>query len=174
MVTRRAAVYVRVSTEEQSVENQLAAIREYAERRDFNIVAIYQESESAWKGNKQRELARLMRDAQRGKFTVCLVWALDRLSREGPLTILQRVHTLGGYGVDLISLHDSWTEMPSETKPLLYALMGWVAQQESKRISDRTKAGLERARAAGKQIGRPKGSKDSRPRQRRARKAVWE
>jgi len=64
--------------------------------------------------------------------------------------------------------------MPSETKPLLYALMGWVAQQESKRISERTKAGLERARAAGKRIGRPQGSKDSRPRQRRARKAVWE
>jgi len=171
---RRAAVYVRVSTEDQSVENQLAAIREYAERRDFNIVSVYQEAESAWRGGRQRELARLMRDAQRRKFTVCLVWALDRLSREGPLAILQRVHTLGGYGVDLISLHDSWTEMPSETKPLLYALMGWVAQQESRRISERTKAGLERAKANGKHIGRPKGSKDSKPRQRRARKAVWE
>lgn len=171
---RRAAVYVRVSTEDQSVENQLAAIREYAERRDFNIVSVYQEAESAWRGGRQRELARLMRDAQRRKFTVCLVWALDRLSREGPLAILQRVHMLGECGVDLISLQDSWTEMPSEVKPLMYALMGWVAQQESKRISERTKAGLERARAAGKHIGRPQGSKDSRPRQRRARKAVWE
>lgn len=171
---RRAAVYIRVSTEEQCLDNQLASIRAFAERRDFNIVTVYQEEESAWRGGRQRELARLMRDARLGRFTVVLVWALDRLSREGPLAILQRVNTLGGYGVDLISLHDPWTEMPSETKPLLYALMGWVAQQESKRISERTKAGLERARAAGKQIGRPKGSKDSKPRQRRARKAVWE
>lgn len=171
---RRAAVYVRVSTEDQSVENQLAAIREYAERRQFNVVAVYQEAESAWRGGRQHELARLMRDAQRGKFTVCLVWALDRLSREGPLAILQRVYTLGGYGVDLISLEEQWTEMPSEVKPLLFAFMGWVAQQESRRISERTKAGLERARANGKHIGRPTGSRDSKPRVRRTRKAVWE
>jgi len=174
-MTRRAAVYVRVSTEDQSLDNQLTAIREYAARRDFNIVAIYQEEESAWRGGRQRELAALMRDAQRGRFTVVLVWALDRLSREGPLAILQKVHTLGSYGVDLISLQDSWTEMPSETKPLMYALMGWVAHMESKRISERTKAGLARARANGVRVGRPKGRKDSKPRRRtHQRRPVWE
>jgi len=119
------------------------------------------------------ELARLMRDAQRGRFTVVLVWALDRLSREGPLAILTRIHTLGFHGVDLISMQEPWTEARSEVKPLLYALMGWVAEQESKRISARTKAGLERARANGKRIGRPKGRKDTKPRVRQARRPVW-
>lgn len=171
---KRAAVYVRVSTEEQSIDNQMGDITAYAERRGFNIVSVYQEEESAWKGGRQRELARLMHDAQRGRFTIVLVWALDRLSREGPLAILQRVHRLGEYGVDLISLHDSWTEMPSEAKPLMYALMGWVAQQESKRISERTKAGLARAREEGKQIGRPAGRTDSRPRRKAERRPVWE
>ena len=124
MSTRRAAVYVRVSTEDQNLDNQLAQIREFAGRRDFNIVSVYQEEESAWRGGRQRELAKLMKDAQGGKFTVVLVWALDRLSREGPLAILTRVHTLGRYGVDLVSLNDSWTEIPSEVKPLMYALYG--------------------------------------------------
>ncbi len=172
-MTRRAAVYVRVSTEEQSVENQLARIREFADARGFIVVSVYQEEESAWKGGRQRELARLMRDARLGRFTVVLVWALDRISREGALAILTKVNTLGGYGVDLISLQESWTEFPSEVKPLLFAFMGWVAQMESKRISERTKAGLERARASGKRIGRPAGSKDSKPRAPRQRKPVW-
>jgi len=172
--TRRAAVYVRVSTEDQNLDNQLAQIREFAGRRDFNIVSVYQEEESAWRGGRQRELAKLMKDAQGGKFTVVLVWALDRLSREGPLAILTRVHTLGRYGVDLVSLNDSWTEIPSEVKPLMYALMGWVAEQESRRISERTKAGLARAKANGVKIGRPKGRKDSKPRIKRARRPVWE
>jgi len=173
-MSRRAALYVRVSTEDQSLENQLTALREFADRRDFNIVAVYQEEESAWRGGRQRELAALMRDAQRGKFTVVLVWALDRLSREGPGAILARVNTLGGYGVDLISLQESWTETPSEVKPLLYSVYGWVAEQESKRISERTKAGLARARANGKKLGRPAGRTDSKPRVKRQRRPVWD
>lgn len=173
-MTRRAAVYVRVSTEEQNLENQLARIREYAESHDCSIVSVYQEEESAWRGGRQRELARLLSDARRGRFTVVLVWALDRLSREGPLAILTRIHTLGYHGVDLISLQEPWTEARSEVKPLLYALMGWVAEMESRRISERTKAGLARAKAQGAKIGRPKGRKDTKPRQRRARRPVWE
>lgn len=171
---RRAAVYCRVSTEEQNLENQLTRIREFAERRDFNIVEVYQEEESAWRGGRQRELARLTRDAQRGRFTVVLVWALDRLSRQGALAILTRVHSLGSYGVRVVSLQEPWTEAPGELAELLYALTGWIAQMESRRISERTKAGLARARANGVQIGRPKGRQDSKPRQRKQRRPVWE
>lgn len=171
---RRAAIYVRVSTEEQSLENQLARLHEYAGAHDMRVVEVYQEEESAWRGGRQRELARLMNDAGRAHFSVVLVWALDRLSREGPLAILTRVHQLGFHGCDLISLQESWTEARSEVKPLLYALMGWVAEMESKRISERTKAGLARAKAQGAKIGRPKGRKDTRPRQKRQRRPVWE
>ncbi|NLE94375.1 MAG: recombinase family protein [Dehalococcoidia bacterium] len=173
-MTRRAAIYVRVSTEEQSLENQLTMLRTYALSHDMRVVEVYQEEESAWRGNRQREFARLMKDAQRNHFSVVLVWALDRLSRQGPLTILTRVHQLGFHGVDLISLQEPWTEMRSEVKPLLYSLMGWVAEQESRRISERTKAGMERARAQGAKIGRPKGRKDRKPRRKAERRPVWE
>lgn len=171
---RRAAIYVRVSTDEQNLDNQLTRLHEYAQTHDMHVVSVYQEEESAWRGGRQRELARLMRDARRAHFSVVLVWALDRLSREGPERILSTVHTLGFHGVDLISMQESWTEARSEVKPLLYAIMGWIAEQESKRISERTKAGLERARAHGRRIGRPKGRKDTKPRVRKPRKAVWE
>lgn len=171
---RRAAVYVRVSTEEQSIENQLAPIRQFAELRDLHIVEVYAEEESAWRGGRQRELARLMRDAWNSKFTVVLVWSLDRLSRGGVSTVLGLVHRLGSYGVRLVSLRESWTEAPGQLAELLYSITAWVAEMESIRISERTKAGLERARANGKVIGRPPGKKDSKPRKGRSRVPVWE
>lgn len=170
---KRAAIYIRVSTEEQHLENQLQELTQFAQRRDLNVVEIYREEESAWRGGRQRELARLFRDAHRGRFSVVIVWALDRLSREGALAILTKVHRLGSYGVKVLSLQEPWTEAPGELAELLYALTGWVAQMESQRISERTKAGLERARANGAKIGRPKGRKDTKPRVRQARRPVW-
>ena len=83
-----------------------------------------------------------------------LVWALDRLSREGALAILTLVHRLRVYGVKVISYQESWTEAPGEPGELLFAIAGWVARMESQRRSERTKAGLARARAQGKRLGR--------------------
>ncbi len=96
-----------------------------------------------------------------------VVWALDRLSREGPLAILTLVNRLKQKGVKLISYQESWTEAPGEMAELLYALTGWVARMESQRRSERTKAGLARVKAQGKRLGRPPGSKDRRKRRRR-------
>ena len=96
-----------------------------------------------------------------------LVWALDRLSREGPLAILTIVNRLKNYGVKVLSYQESWTEAPGELGELLYALTGWVARMESQRRSERTKAGLARVKAQGKRLGRPPGSKDKRKRRRR-------
>jgi len=130
-------------------------------------VQIYQENESAWRNGHQRELAKLLDDARRRKFQAVLVWALDRLSREGALAILSLVNSLSVCGVKVLSYQESWTEAPGELAELLYALTGWVARMESQRRSERTKAGLARVVAQGKKLGRPKGSKDKRKRKRR-------
>jgi len=130
-------------------------------------VQIYQENESAWRNGHQRELAKLLDDARKRKFDTVLVWALDRLSREGPLAILTLVNRLKLCGVRVISYQESWTEAPGEIADLLYALTGWVARMESQRRSERTKAGLARVKAQGKRLGRPPGSKDKRKRRRR-------
>lgn len=166
----KAAIYCRVSTTQQDVANQMMVLVDCAKQRAFEVVKVYEEEESAWKAGHQRALARLVEDARKGKFAVVLVWALDRLSREGALAILSLVHRLGAYGVKVISYQESWTEAPGELAELLYALTGWVARMESQRRSERTKAGLARAVAQGKKLGRPKGSTDKRKRKPRRRR----
>jgi len=131
------------------------------------MAGIYQESESAWKNGHQRELSHLLDDAAKRLFQAVIVWALDRLSREGPLAILTLVSRLKNCGVKVISYQESWTEALGELGELLYALAGWVARMESQRRSERTRAGLARVVAQGKKLGRPKGSKDKRKRKRR-------
>ena len=161
----KAALYLRVSTTEQDTTNQLLTLEDYAKRRGFEVYRIYSEAETAWKNGHQAELAKLLDDAQRGKFQVVLVWALDRLSREGALAILSLVDRLKRHGVRVISVQEPWTEAPGELADILYAITGWVDRMESQRRSERTKAGLERARRNGKPIG--KRGPDKRKRRRR-------
>jgi putative DNA-invertase from lambdoid prophage Rac len=112
-------------------------------------------------------LASLLEDARKRKFDTLLTWSLDRLSRQGSLAILSLIHRLKTFGVKVISFQESWTEVPGELAEVLYAIAGWVARMESQRRSERTKAGLERVRASGKRLGRPKGAQDKGKRKRR-------
>ena len=164
----KASIYVRVSTADQDTANQELVLTEWAKGRGYEVAAIYSEEESAWKTGHQRELSRLLQDVRKHKFDIILVWALDRLSREGSLAILSLVHRLKTFGVRVISYQESWTEAPGEIGELLYAIAGWVARMESQRRSERTKARLARVVAQGRKLGRPKGSKDKRKRKRRA------
>lgn len=150
----KAAIYLRVSTPEQDVNNQLPALEDYAQRHKLEIYQIYYELETAWKDGHHPGLAQLLEDARTGKFRVLLVWALDRLSRQGALAILTLVDRLKNHGVKVISYQEAWTEAPGELADILYAITGWVAKMESQRRSERTKAGMERARLAGAPIGK--------------------
>ena len=162
----KVVIYARVSSIEQDTANQLEVLKVWADQRRFELVEAYQESESAWKNGHQHELARLLNDARKRTFEAVLVWALDRLSREGPAAILNLINTLGTYKVSVLSYQETWTETTTEITPLLYAITGWVAEMESRRRSERTKAGLSRAVSQGKKLGRPPGSKDKKKRRR--------
>lgn len=164
----RVACYLRVSTEEQTADNQLPAILNYCQLKGWPQPAIYQENETAWREGHQAELARLLKDCRSGaRYDAVLVWALDRLSRQGAASILNLVNTLKAYGCRVISLQEPWTELPGELGEVLFAIAGWVARMESQRRSERTKAGMDRLRAMGKKLGRPAGSKDKKRRQKR-------
>ena len=163
----RVCIYSRVSSSEQDTENQITVLTNWANQRGYDVVEVYTEEESAWKSGHQRVLARLIADARQRRFQALLVWALDRLSREGALAILSLVQKLSACGVKVLSYQESWTEAPGELGELLYALTGWIARMESQRRSERTKAGLARVKAQGKQLGRPPGSRDNRKRKRR-------
>jgi putative DNA-invertase from lambdoid prophage Rac len=162
----KVALYTRVSTKEQTVENQLPQLVAWVKARGHEITGVYTENESAWKVGHQKELARLLNDLQSGKrkYDVLLVWALDRLTRQGISSILSLMNQFKLYGCQVISLREPWTETGGMMTELLNAIVGWAANYEVERLSVRTKVGQARAVANGKKLGRPPGKKDKTPR----------
>lgn len=151
----RVAIYLRVSTDKQTTENQLPGLHFLCQQRGWEVVKVYEEQGTAWDAGHQPELAKLTEQARKAQFNIVLVWALDRLCRQGSTVILQMVDKFKRYGVRVISVQEPWTEAPGELADLLYSIAGWVAQQESKRRSERVKAGLARARMQGKGVRGP-------------------
>lgn len=149
-----AALYVRVSTDRQTAENQVAELRQLAAARGMEPV-IYEEVESAAKARPV--LDRMLADARAGKLRAILVWALDRLHRS-MVGSIQTVLELDRLGVPVVSLREPWLDTAGPVRPLLIAIFGWVAEQERSRLIERTRAGLERARRQGRRLGRPPSS----------------
>jgi putative DNA-invertase from lambdoid prophage Rac len=172
----RCAIWARVSTDDQASGNQLAELRAWAGRRGLDIAAEYVlDGASAWKGQHRDQLAGALAGARTGRYDVVLVWALDRLSREGveaTLGLLRRFHAAGA---PVWSLREPWTETADPSMAaLLAAIYAWMARAESARRSERVRAGLERRRREGKPVGRQPGATDKRPRKRSGYVARWE
>jgi DNA invertase Pin-like site-specific DNA recombinase len=102
MTEKRAALYVRVSTDKQTVENQIAALSKVTEARGWQIVETFSDAGiSGAKGRKDRPgLDALLKDAQRGRFDVVMAWAIDRLGRS-LVDLLQTIESLKACNVDL-------------------------------------------------------------------------
>ena len=171
----KAAIYARVSTSEQSTDNQMPAIEKYCQEHGYELAAVYSESESAWKNGKQAELARLLADIRSGKrkYDRLVIWSIDRLSRGGIGQIFGLIHTFRQYGCQVVSCNEPWLESAEPAGDLLLAVTAWIAEFESQRRSDRTLAGLNRAKADGKKLGRPVGRKDSNPRRKSGYLRRW-
>lgn len=170
----KAAIWARVSTDRQETDNQTAQLREVAARRGLEVVEVYEVEASAYTGKQRAALDAVYRDARAGRFSVLLVWALDRLTRQGIEAMLGVVRRFDAVGCRVVSFEESWTEASGPARDLMLAIVGWVAQMESARRSERTKAGLERARRQGKALGRPTGAKDKTRRKRSGYVARWE
>jgi DNA invertase Pin-like site-specific DNA recombinase len=157
----KVVFYLRVSSTEQHTDNQLPALEAFAQARGWEVAEVYQENVSAWASGRQAELHRLLDDCQNGrKPDIILIYDLSRLSRQGIASVLNLVKMFEVYGIKVVSVKEPWTETEGPMKELLFAVFAWAAQYESRIKSERTLAGLTRARAEGKQLGRPKGSKD--------------
>jgi len=150
----RIGIYARVSTDKQDNENQLLQLREFAAKQGWQITREYVDSESGSKASRP-EFQRMFEDASRHKFDLLLFWALDRLSREGVLETLQHLNRLTSYGVGYKSYTEQFFDSCGIFKDAVIAIMATLAKQERIKRSERTKAGLERVRAAGKRLGRP-------------------
>jgi DNA invertase Pin-like site-specific DNA recombinase len=98
----------------------------------------------------------MFKDASQRRFDVLLFWSLDRLSREGVLETLQHLNRLTGYGIQWRSYTEQYLDSTGMFRDAVIGILAAIAKQEKVRISERTKAGLERARREGRILGRPK------------------
>ena len=157
---QRVAIYLRVSTDDQHSENQLLQLREFCEGWEgHELVAEYVDRESGTRGRRERkDFDHMFADAARKRFDVLLFWALDRLSREGIRKTIAYLQRLDDCGVAFKSYTEPFLDTDNELiAHIVLGVSSYYAQQEALRISDRTKAGLERARKNGKVLGRPDG-----------------
>lgn len=149
---RRAALYCRVSDDRQHLDAQRAEVAQLARTRGLDVTCIYEEKMSAVKQRDQFD--RMRTDAHAGRFDVLVVWALDRLARSMTGAV-QTILDLDRIGVEVVSLREPWLDTGGPVRTLLIAIFGWVGEQERQRISERVKCAMARARAEGRQIGRP-------------------
>lgn len=155
----RAAIYLRVSTSGngQTEDNQRRELRAFLENEEYELIEEYVDHESGRKGRKERDAFNQMFEAaEKQKFDVLVFWSLDRFSREGIHKTVSYLQQLDSLGVDFRSYTEPYLNTENElVSHILLGVMSYFAEYEAKKISRRTKAGIERARKEGKQIGRP-------------------
>jgi DNA invertase Pin-like site-specific DNA recombinase len=153
----RVALYARISTKDkgQDTENQLRQLREYCERAGYQALVEYIDQASG-STSVRPEFQRLMADARQRRFDLVLFWSLDRFSREGVTETLNHLQRLTSYGVNWRSHTEQYLDSCGIFREAVLAILAVIAKQERVRISERTLAGLARAKAKGKRLGRPK------------------
>jgi DNA invertase Pin-like site-specific DNA recombinase len=150
---QRAAVYLRVSTTDQTTENQAREVRAYVEARGWTVAEYRDEGVSGAK-ERRPSLDRLLADARRRRFDVLVCWRLDRLGRNlrHLVTLLDELAILG---VEFVSLGEAIDTGTPAGRLQLHVLAA-LAEFERARIAERVRAGLARVRAQGRRLGRPR------------------
>ena len=156
----RAAIYARVSTSNgQSPEMQTRELREYCERRGWDVAGEYVDAGFSGTKDRRPELDRLMADAHKRRFDAVIVWKFDRFARSVS-HLLRALETFQALGVNFVSLSES-LDTSTPAGKMVFTVLGAVAELERSLIVERVKAGLRNARAKGRDLGRPKKSVDA-------------
>ena len=152
----KAAIYTGVSTNGQTVKNQLIELRAVAERKGWEVVAEYTDKGiSGAKGRDERPgLDSMMMAANRKEFDVLMAWSIDRLGRS-LLHLLQTMNVLHARGIDLY-LDREGIDTSTPMGQMIFNITGSFAQFERSMIQERVKAGMARAKKEGKHVGRPR------------------
>lgn len=153
---KRVALYLRVSTQkDQNTDNQRLVLEDIAKRSGWDIVGIYEDKASGSKGKEARPAyKRLQEDATRRKFDMVAAWSIDRLGRSLQ-ELVGFLNEIQSIGIDLY-LHQQAIDTTTPAGKLFFHVSSAFAEFERSIIVERVKAGLERAKADGKTLGRPK------------------
>jgi len=157
---KRIAVYLRVSTRDQSTELQSKDIKEYVRARGWPHATMYEDSGCTGTNDRRPELQRLLRDARSRQIDVVICWKLDRLFR----SLKHLVNTLQEFeelGIKFISLKDQ-IDLTTSAGRLMVHMLAAFGEFEASLIRERVRAGLRAAKAKGKRLGRPKTRDDLR------------
>jgi DNA invertase Pin-like site-specific DNA recombinase len=158
----KIALYGRVSTRDkkQDAENQLRELRAFVERKASEGWTLAHEyvDKASGKSADRTAFRRMFAEASRKEFDLVLFWSLDRFSREGVYETLEHLQKLNSYGVDWFSYKEEYLRSVGVFKEAVLAILAAIAKQERVRLSERVHAGLNRAKAQGKVLGRPKAS----------------
>jgi len=153
---QRVAIYLRVSTQDQTTANQERELREVASRMGCEVVKVYRDHGiSGAKGRDERpQFDRLCRDATKREFNAIMAWSVDRLGRslQDLIKFLSEIHALK---IDLY-LHQQGLDTTTPAGKAMFQMMGVFAEFERAMIQERVRAGLARAKSEGKRLGRPK------------------
>jgi DNA invertase Pin-like site-specific DNA recombinase len=151
---KKVALYSRVSTKDQDVELQLVELRKYVQDRNWTAYKEYTDIGQSGAKDSRPQLNQLMVDAKRKRFDVVLVWKFDRWARSLK-HLVDSLHEFKALDIDFVSL----TEGIDTTTPVgmaMFGVIGAMSQLERDLIRERVQAGMKRAKARGKAIGRPK------------------
>lgn len=146
------AIYVRVSTQDQSLDLQKSELMRFAKARGWRVTKIYEDKATGTNGNRPR-LKELMCAAAARRFDVLLIWKLDRLFRsiKGLATT---IHEFEALGIAFVSLRDQ-IDLSTPSGRLMVHMLGAFAEFEASLIKERVVAGLREAKRKGVQLGRP-------------------
>jgi DNA invertase Pin-like site-specific DNA recombinase len=156
---KKIALYCRVSTNKQTNENQKVRLLQYAAEKGYKF-DLFEEVESTRKTRPVKQ--ELLHKLRKGEYSHIVVYKLDRFARSSRELILE-IQELIDKGVGFISISDN-LDFGSSMGRLHFQILAAFAEFERSLISERTKEGIERTKAQGTILGRPKGKKDSKPR----------
>jgi DNA invertase Pin-like site-specific DNA recombinase len=139
----------------QDTENQLSQLRQFCESQGWTVTAEYVDRASGKRSDRE-QFQKLFVDASQRAFDVVLFWSLDRFSREGVRETLNHLERLTGYGVNYRSFTEQYLDSCGIFKDAVLAILAVIAKQERVRLSERTLAGLAKARRQGRVGGRPR------------------
>jgi DNA invertase Pin-like site-specific DNA recombinase len=148
----RAAIYVRVSTEDQHLDGQEAELEEYVRNRGWEVTKVYRDKISGVKTSRPA-LDELMADSRKRRMDIILVWRFDRFARSVS-HLLQALESFRTVGIEFVSISEQ-VDTSTPTGKMVFTVLGAVAELERSLIGERVRSGLRNARANGKRLGRP-------------------